>query len=828
MRHRTHRRRVPAVLASLAAGLTLLPAATGAPGSSGASATAAAGAAAGRALTVEDRGSGRGPRYRATVTRTRHGIPHVVADDWGSLGFGSGFATAETSFCNLADTAVTGRGRRSRWFGAEERYDDQVAMNGTNLQVDTLVADLRARRVVERLLEDPVAGPGPETKAMVRGYVAGANRWLRSVGGPSGVPDPACRGAGHLHQQVTAVDLWYGVYLANLLASSGFLLKEIVEAEPPGPGDLGVTAVPRPADVDRDALLRGLGRDPETPFGSNATAVGADATTTGRGMVLGNPHFPWRGRYRFTQQHLTIPGRYDVAGASLVGSPVVNIGWNEHVAWSHTVSTAYRFTPYEYPTVGPTTYLTEAGPKELERRVVTIPVRKPDGSVVEVQEDLYRTDVGYVLDAPALLMGWSPASVWAVRDANAEHLRTVDTFHEMAKATSVRTLLAAQDRAGGMPWVNTIAADRRGDVLYADHSVVPHVSDDLAAACTTPVGKVLLHVAGLPGLNGALAQSACAWGTDDDASRPGIFGPANLPDTVRRDWVVNANDSHWLPNPAQRLEGFARIIGCERCERSLRTRMVYRYVLDRLAGVDGLAPDRRESPETLRASQHENRVLGAELMREGGDLEAVCEAADVGDACVALAAWDGRSDTTSRGNHLFEEFVRRLPRDGSIWEVPFDAADPVGTPRDLDEDDGAVVRAMAGAVAALRARNVALDAPWGELHVAGDRGAPPLPIGGGEGTTGNANVTVSRKPLQNASYLSPVTYGSSHVQAVAFRADGSVLARTILSYGQAEDPASPWSRGQTELFGQERWVAFPFTDSEIRRDQVSSRTVVER
>ncbi len=65
-------------------------------------------------------------------------------------------------------------------------------------------------------------------------------------------------------------------------------------------------------------------------------------------MVLGNPHFPWRGRYRFEQVQLTIPGTYDVAGASLIGSPVINIGWNRDVAWSHTVSTAYRFTPYEY------------------------------------------------------------------------------------------------------------------------------------------------------------------------------------------------------------------------------------------------------------------------------------------------------------------------------------------------------------------------------------------------------------------------------------------------------------------------------------------------
>ena len=32
----------------------------------------------------------------------------------------------------------------------------------------------------------------------------------------------------------------------------------------------------------------------------------------------------------------------------------------------------------------------------------------------------------------------------------------------MGMATSVRDLLKRQDRGGGMPWVNTIAADRAG------------------------------------------------------------------------------------------------------------------------------------------------------------------------------------------------------------------------------------------------------------------------------------------------------------------------------------------------------------------------------
>ena len=136
--------------------------------------------------------------------------------------------------------------------------------------------------------------------------------------GAAKVTDPACRGAAYLRPNATALDLWYGVYLANLLASSGVFVPQIVDAAPPAP-DAAPASVPNADSVDRDKLLAALGRDPSSPFGSNATAIGGDSTTTGKGMLLGNPHFPWRGRYRFTQQQLTIPGSYDVAGASLVG-----------------------------------------------------------------------------------------------------------------------------------------------------------------------------------------------------------------------------------------------------------------------------------------------------------------------------------------------------------------------------------------------------------------------------------------------------------------------------------------------------------------------------
>ena len=110
-----------------------------------------------------------------------------------------------------------------------------------------------------------------------------------------------------------------------------------------------------------------------------------------------------------------------------------------------------------------------------------------------------------------MLMGWLPTSFWAIRDANAEHLRTIDTFLSMGEATSVRDLLRRQDEGGGMPWVNTTAADRNGDVLYADHSVVPHVTDDMALRCMTPVGSSSTRWQACPGLNGA-SPTGCASG----------------------------------------------------------------------------------------------------------------------------------------------------------------------------------------------------------------------------------------------------------------------------------------------------------------------------
>ena len=92
--------------------------------------------------------------------------------------------------------------------------------------------------------------------------------------------------------------------------------------------------------------------DVET-IGSNAVAFGKELTDNGRGILLGNPHYPWQGASRFHLAHLTLPGELDVMGVGLIASPRIAIGFTSEIAWSHTVSTALRFTMFRLDLMPP-------------------------------------------------------------------------------------------------------------------------------------------------------------------------------------------------------------------------------------------------------------------------------------------------------------------------------------------------------------------------------------------------------------------------------------------------------------------------------------------
>src|SRR3954451_24868639 len=137
-------------------------------------------------------GTTSGARYDVTITRTEYGIPHIVAKNFSSLGYGYGYAFAQDNLCTMAADYVTVEGKRSRWFGPTASY--QMRGNGvtvSNLDSDVFWTTIAQSHIVDKLLARPAPyGPTPQIKQAVQGYVDGYNRWLRDVGGAPGGQGP--------------------------------------------------------------------------------------------------------------------------------------------------------------------------------------------------------------------------------------------------------------------------------------------------------------------------------------------------------------------------------------------------------------------------------------------------------------------------------------------------------------------------------------------------------------------------------------------------------------------------------------------------------------
>lgn len=97
----------------------------------------------------------------------------------------------------------------------------------------------------------------------------------------------------------------------------------------------------------------------------------------------------------------------------------------------------------------------------------------------------------------------------------------------MSKAQSVNDLRVALGKSG-IPWVNTIAADRHGQAVYADLSVVPDVSVEQLQHCAPAKSAAALFAsADIAVLDGS--RSVCDWNHDPTAPVPGLIPSGRSP-----------------------------------------------------------------------------------------------------------------------------------------------------------------------------------------------------------------------------------------------------------------------------------------------------------
>ncbi len=795
-----------------------------------------------------------------TIYRTEHSIANIVAADIYGLGQGVGYAQAEDNFCLLAAmwTNLAGEGAR---------YEGRYLGRG-RVDVNLFNAYQNATAGIEEILNlPPPQGPTQEILDLLDGYIAGYNTYLGEYG-VDGLPDADCRGAAHV-RPIARIDVARRLY--ELIGKGGrdLVWRGMLGASPPS-----VTSAPRlPAEAPLagripvysdladavNAVLDDLGVEPQTvdaaqllalgqafaarieSGGSNAVGLGGEATDNGSGLLLGNPHWGWDGFDRFWQMHVQIPGTpVHTSGMGFIGQPLIMIGHNEHVAWSHTVSAARRLALSQLTLVpgSPTQYLVDGQVLDMEATEISIEVLEEDGTLGTRSHTFYSTIYGPVTTSilGIELLPWTQATAFAMIDMNTGSARIANQFWESNQAGSVDELYAVHAKWVGNPWATTTVADSAGNALWTDVGTVPNISNAHAAQCNTAVGHALWNTFAVAVLNGAL--SACDVPTAPDSVAPKTMPAALQPVQKRSDYVANSNESHWLTNAREPLTGYSRVFGPENSQRAMRTRIGHRMLLERLDGLDdsGKTTFSRQELQDLLFS---NRNMLGELWVD--DLVRYCEASggqmpatpnaegppqlvDVSEACAVLANWGRSNRLDDPGAVLFYRFAKLslaeldfttsyagLPGQ-PMWLTPFRLDDPVNTPSGLNPAYLPAYTALADAVLDFAAAGIPLDATLRD-YSRSEYGQAQTPLHGGEGTLGLFNAM---RQAWRGDHIGVGRSGPSFVQVTQFFADGSCPDdRTLLLGSQRSEHA--WDRAdeQQRKYSEGLWVDPPFCDEEL-------------
>ncbi|MCF5396051.1 acylase [Pseudomonas syringae] len=731
---------------------------------------------------------------RAEIRRTGFGVPHIVAANERGLGYGIGYAYAQDNLCLLANEVVTVNGQRSRYFGPDKATLEQR----NNMASDLLFQWLNTPQA----LADFWNAQPREIRQLMQGYVAGYNRSLAEQT-TQGLPQPC---AAEWVRPISTDDLLRLTRRLLVEGGVGQFAEALAGATPP--------AQQKPLQVDAQqaqALQLAAARNQRFALerGSNAVAIGRELSANGRGMLLANPHFPWGGGMRFYQMHLTIPGKLDVMGAALPGLPLINIGFNQHLAWSHTVDTSKHFTLHrlQLDPKDSTRYLLDGQSVAMGKQQVSVDVKQADGSLKSVPRIVYSSIFGPVVQWPGKL-DWDSKFAFSLRDANLQNDRVLQQWYAMDKADSLKAFQDSVRKIQGIPWVNTLAVDAQGQALYMNLSVVPNVDAARLARCSDPrIGTELIVLDG--------SRSECNWEVSAEAAQAGIYPSSRQPQLLRTDFVQHSNDSAWMVNPAAPLQGFSPLISQD--GQPLGQRAC--FALDRL---ESLKTAGKISVENLQAMVMDNEVYQAGQVLP--DLLTFCaselgdDAARLAPLCAALKDWDGRADLNSGiGFVYFQKIMTSMQAVASRWRVAFDPQNPVHTPSGLAIENPSVATALRAAMLAavddVAKAGLSAGSKWGDIQVSSISGKQ-IPIHGGPAGLGvyNAMQTVAGKDGKRE-----VVSGTSYLQVVTFDEQGP-KAQGLLAFSESSNPQSAHSSDQTEAFSKKRWQALPFTEQQIKAD----------
>ena len=654
------------------------------------------------------------------------GVPHISADNIEDLFFAQGWAQMHNHANLILELYGTSRGKGSEYWGKDKLIDDML--------VHTLG--------FPALADEWQGQQDPEVKTMVSSFVKGLNAYAEA------------------HPE--AIDEKNKVVLPLTTKDTNMHAMYVVFTRFIGGSDLG--------------------RVQQWPdMGSNTYAISPDRSTSGKAMLVQNPHLPWWGEFTFWESHLNLNGK-NMYGANLVGLPGIAIGFNEHLGWSHTDNTIDNADTYELE-LKDGGYLLDGERKEFEASSKTIKIKENDTTWVDHTFPIMKTIHGPVVNQ-------SDDKVLALRMVGMDRPNMSLQWWRMINSTNFDEFESALKMAQ-IPFWNVMYADKEGNIFYLFNGLVPKRGEDSWAYWDRII----------PG-----GKSADVWTeVHDYADLPKVKNPAN-------GWLQNANDPPWtstIPmalNPDDYPGYMAPQSMYFRPQRSARM----------------LLEDESITFEELVDYKLSTRLEFADRI-----LDDLFEAVDASDnekakeAKAVLEQWDRESNADSKGMLLFFSWARKF----GVWNPsnyakPWSIDEPNTTPDGLANPQRAV-ELLEQAAMGIEGKFGDLATPWGAYYRINYNGKD-LPANGIDGSMGVFRVAWPGDADEDHMYVGG---GDSWVGVIEFGEE--VNAKVLLSYGNATQDDSPHNGDQLELFSKKKLRDAWFTKEEIEANAASISVLKE-
>lgn len=689
-----------------------------------------------------------------TIYRDEWGVPHVYGPTDASVVFGGAYAQAEDNWWQVEDNFVRAIGRGAEIYGEDALLDDYL---------------VKGLEIVRRSIEEYQRAPA-RVRALYDAYAAGFNHFLDTH------PDAERRLLDRVEPWHTLALIRFKYHHNEYLAYAGLrrqasqraLERDRVGrvAEPEGRSQ---DTTPLPSLAWPPGLVSPNG---ERTRGSNEWALAGSRTASGYPMLLINPHVSFFGLSTYTEVHLTSDEGLVFSGLTRFGFMLPYMGNNAHLGWAYTDNYGDHGDLYveEIDTVA-RAYRYGDGRRDLTTWTETIRVRGERG--LEPRAFRFtKTHHGPILgrddrDRPL-----------AVRLAKLDEGGWFEQWYGMMRARSLnewRTAAAVLN----VPYMNTMYADRDGNILYIYNHAIPRRS--LAYDWSRPVD-----------------------GTDPGTEWEGYHALDELPQFLNppSGFLQNTNSTPFTATDGIDAgpEDFpAYMVGTETDNRrAQRSRRVLREL--REVTLDDFARAVLDT-RLIAADEWVDRLVAGFQDVARDDSAGMAALAGPIDA---LRKWDRRAATGSAPTTLFVRWTEAVDL-GRVTEIDKWLAAFTEVARGLERDWGT------------------WEVPWGEVnriqrpdaagHLPFDDALPSLPVAGAPGWLGS--VFTFHADRATGGKRSYGVHGNSFVKVVEFTP--AVQARSVFVFGQSGDPASPHYFDQAELYSTMR-----FKSSWFSRDDVTA------